>query len=467
MSFHIASNLLRTTTRALSGVGRSTLLSRQGKIAVNHEIFNKVFSKQQGSYYSTEEVNNDEEKQEEPKPDAFEGMRSYSWTDPFRFHDQLTSDERAVWENAHQFCQQELQPKILHANRTEDTTEVRSLLLQMGSIGLLGPTIPERYGGAGMGYVTYGLIATEVERVDSAYRSAMSVQSSLVMYPIYAFGSEEMKVKYLPELASGNLVGCFGLTEPNHGSDPSGMETHATFDAATNSYILNGSKNWITNSPIADVFIVWARDKSNNGRVAGFLIEKDSPGLTAPTIHGKFSLRASPTGMISLEDVRVPASNKLNVDGLKGPFKCLNNARYGISWGVLGAAEDCFHTARSYSIDRVQFGVSLASKQLVQVKLAHMLSEISIARQACLRVGRLMEEGMAAPDMVSIIKKNNCAKALEMARMSRDILGGNGISDEYGIIRHVMNLEAVNTYEGTADIHSLIVGKGITGLSAF
>lgn len=370
-----------------------------------------------------------------------------------------------VQDAANAFCQQELQPRIMMANRNEETMD-KALMQQMGSLGLLGPTIPEKYGGGGLGYVSYGLIAAEVERVDSAYRSAMSVQSSLVMYPIYAYGSDKQKMKYLPELAQGNLIGCFGLTEPNHGSDPSSMETRAVYDEGTGEFVLNGAKNWITNSPIADVFVVWARNEE--GRVQGFILEKGMPGLEAPKIEGKFSLRASSTGMIFMEDVRVPASNALpHISGLKGPFGCLNNARYGIAWGTLGAAEFCMHRARDYTLDRKQFGAPLAANQLIQKKLADMSTEISLGRQACLQVGRLMEKGQAAPDMISMIKRNSCGKALDIARTARDMLGGNGISDEYHIIRHVMNLEAVNTYEGTHDIHALILGRAITGIPSF
>ena len=370
-----------------------------------------------------------------------------------------------VQDAANAFCQQELQPRIMMANRNEETMD-KALMQQMGSLGLLGPTISEIYGGPGLGYVSYGLIAAEVERVDSAYRSAMSVQSSLVMYPIYAYGSDQQKMKYLPELAQGNLIGCFGLTEPNHGSDPSSMETRAVYDEGTGEFILNGAKNWITNSPIADVFVVWARNEE--GRVQGFILEKGMPGLEAPKIEGKFSLRASSTGMIFMEDVRVPASNALpHISGLKGPFGCLNNARYGIAWGTLGAAEFCMNQARDYTLDRKQFGAPLAANQLIQKKLADMSTEISLGRQACLQVGRLMEKGQAAPDMISMIKRNSCGKALDIARTARDMLGGNGISDEYHIIRHVMNLEAVNTYEGTHDIHALILGRAITGIPSF
>ena len=395
--------------------------------------------------------------------DAFAGK--YQWEDPFLFRSQLTDEERNIWDTTHDFCQTELQPKILKANRHEDH-QGRHIMKEMGSIGLLGSTIPSRYGGPGLGYVSYGLLATEVERVDSAYRSCMSVQSSLVMYPIFKYAREEIKLKYLPELASGNIIGCFGLTEPNHGSDPSSMETTATFDAGTNEFILNGSKNWITNSPIADLFVIWARNTETK-QIRGYLVDSGTPGLQAPKIDGKMSLRASATGMIFMDNVRVPKENELEVSGLKGPFSCLNNARYGISWGVLGAAEFCMHTARDYVLDRKQFGQPLAANQLIQKKLADMSTEISISRQACLRVGRLMEVGNGSPDMVSMIKRNSCGKALEICRMARDMLGGNGISDEYHIVRHMMNLEAVNTYEGTHDIHALILGRAITGIPSF
>mmetsp|Transcript_21514 Transcript_21514/g.46761 ORF Transcript_21514/g.46761 Transcript_21514/m.46761 type:complete len:463 (+) Transcript_21514:269-1657(+) len=389
---------------------------------------------------------------------------SFDWKDPLNYKSSLTDEEAAIQEAANAFCQNELQPQILLANRNEDTfnhTDMR----KMGAMGLLGSTIPEYYGGAGLGYVAYGLIATEVERVDSGYRSAMSVQSSLVMHPIYAFGSEELKMKYLPELAKGNLVGCFGLTEPNHGSDPSSMETRSYYDASSDEYVLNGSKNWITNSPIADVFIVWARNKE--GKIKGYLIDKGTPGLDAPKIEGKQSLRASVTGMIFMEDVRVPASHELNVTGLAGPFGCLNNARYGIAWGALGAAEDCFHRAREYVLERKQFGAPLGANQLIQKKLTDMETEIALARLSCLQVGRLMEQQQASPSMISLIKRNSCGKSLDIARSARDMLGGNGISDEYHVFRHMNNLEAVNTYEGTHDIHALILGREITGISAF
>lgn len=451
-----------TARRVLDATVRSSL--RQS-IPASSSVVSGLLDTSCARFSSSAHSDGYEDDEAKEKPfNAFGGER-YDWEDPLRLNSMLTEDEIAVKDSAYSFCQQELQPKILMANRNEDTLD-KSMMQQMGSLGLLGATIPEKYGGAGLGYVSYGLIATEVERVDSAYRSAMSVQSSLVMHPIYAYGSEEMRMKYLPELAAGNLIGCFGLTEPNHGSDPSSMETRAVYDAGTDEFVLNGSKNWITNSPIADVFVVWAR--SEDGKVKGFVIEKGTPGLEAPKIEGKFSLRASSTGMIFMEDVRVPASNLLpNVEGLKGPFGCLNNARYGIAWGVLGAAEFCMHTARQYTLDRKQFGQPLAANQLIQKKLADMSTEITLGRQACLQVGRLMENGNAAPDMISMIKRNNCGKALDIARTARDMLGGNGVSDEYHVIRHVMNLEAVNTYEGTHDIHALILGRAITDIPAF
>jgi glutaryl-CoA dehydrogenase len=414
---------------------------------------------------STLKENGDDEVAPPAVFDAFGTKDPYDWQDPFLFYQtQLDEEERAVYDAASSFCQGELLPRIVEANRHEITLD-HALMQEMGAVGLLGATIPEYYGGAGLGYVSYGLLATAVEAVDSSYRSAMSVQSSLVMYPIYAYGTEEMKRKFLPELASGKMIGCFGLTEPNHGSDPSSMETRSVFDAATNEFVLNGSKNWITNSPIADVFIVWARNEQRS--IKGYLVEKDTPGLDAPKIDGKFSLRASCTGMIFLEDVRVPADNELKVQGLKGPFSCLNHARYGIAWGVLGAAEACMHAARNYTLERHQFGAPLAANQLIQKKLADMSTEITLGRQACLQVGRLMQAGQAKPEMVSMIKRNNCGKSLDMARTARDMLGGNGISDEYHVIRHVMNLEAVNTYEGTHDVHALILGRAMTGIPAF
>lgn len=352
--------------------------------------------------------------------------------------------------------------RVTLANRNEHFDP--NIMKEMGELGLLGPTL-QGYGCAGVGYVAYGLIANAIEQTDSGYRSAMSVQSSLVMYPIYTFGSDAQKSKYLPELAKGNLIGCFGLTEPNHGSDPSGMETRAR-KQADGSYILNGSKNWITNSPIADVFIIWAKD--DEGIIRGFILEKGMPGLSAPKIDGKFSLRASTTGMIFMEDVKVPADALLPLSrGLTAPFSCLNMARYGISWGALGAAHSCYSIARDYVLDRKQFGSPLAANQLIQKKLADMCVEIALGQQASLRVGRLMEEKKHVPDMISIVKRNSCGKALDIARQCRDMLGGNGISDEYHIIRHVMNLEAVNTYEGTHDVHALIIGRAITGIPSF
>ena len=401
-----------------------------------------------------------------PLFNAFGGGKSYNWQDPFHLvQEQLTDEERAVQGAARAFCQSELMPLILDANRHEHTLN-HSLMQQMGDAGLLGSTLPERYGGSGLGYVSYGLLTTEVERVDSAYRSAMSVQSSLVMYPIAAYASSEaIKLKFLPELAAGRMLGCFGLTEPNHGSDPGSMETKSVYDAGTNEYILNGSKNWITNSTIADVFVVWAKNEA--GQIKGYIIEKDTPGLTAPKISGKFSLRASCTGMIFLDNVRVPAAHELHVTGLKGPFSCLNHARYGIAWGVLGAAEFCFQTARDYCLERTQFGRPLAATQLVQKKLADMSTDLAMGRQACLAVGRLMEQGLASPEQVSMIKRHSCGQALAMVRTARDMLGGNGICDEYHVIRHVLNLEAVNTYEGTHDVHALILGRAITGIPAF
>ncbi|KAL3807519.1 hypothetical protein ACHAXA_000095 [Cyclostephanos tholiformis] len=396
------------------------------------------------------------------KKNAFGG--SFDWRDPLKFDALLTDEELAIRSSANAFCQSHLQPRILMANRNEVAFNHENMK-EMGSMGLLGPTIPEKYGGSGLGYVSYGLIAAEVERVDSSYRSAMSVQSSLVMHPIYAFGSDDMRKKYLPELAKGDMIGCFGLTEPNHGSDPSSMETRSKYDASTNEYVLNGSKNWITNSPIADLYVVWARNEG--GKIRGYVVERDTPGLSAPKIEGKGALRASATGMIFMEDVRVPAGNQLDVSGLKGPFSCLNNARYGIAWGALGAAEDCFLRARDYVMDRRQFGAPLGANQLIQKKLADMETDISLGRLGCLQVGRLMEGGMASPSMVSLIKRNSCGKALDIARGARDMLGGNGISDEYHIFRHMNNLEAVNTYEGTHDIHALILGREITGIPAF
>lgn len=367
-----------------------------------------------------------------------------------------------IWDTAIKFCDDELLPGVIHANRHEVFD--RDIMKKMGSMGFLGPTL-EGYGCAGMGYVSYGLIANAVERIDSGYRSAMSVQSSLVMWPIYTYGTEEQRQKYLPSLATGEKIGCFGLTEPNHGSDPAGMETRAR-KQPDGSFLVSGSKNWITNSPIADVFVVWAKD--DEGDIRGFILEKEMAGLSAPKIEGKFSLRASTTGMIFMDDVPVPAENMLpGVKGLAGPFGCLNNARYGIAWGALGAAESCYETARQYTLDRKQFGAPLAANQLIQKKLADMMTEIALGYQSTLAVGRLIESKNYTPDVISLIKRNSCGKSLAIAREARDMLGGNGISDEYGIIRHVMNLEAVNTYEGTHDVHALILGRSITGIPAF
>jgi glutaryl-CoA dehydrogenase len=386
----------------------------------------------------------------------------FQWDDALLLDDVLSEDERLVRDTARDFCQDRLMPRILTANRHEVFD--REVMTEMGALGFLGPTISEAYGGAGTNYVSYGLIAREVERVDSGYRSAMSVQSSLVMYPIFAYGSEEQRRKYLPRLASGEWIGCFGLTEPDAGSDPGGMRTRAR--KADGGWILNGTKMWITNSPVADVFVVWAKD--DDGVIRGFILDQGMKGLSAPKIEGKFSLRASATGEIVMDQVFVPDDNLLpNVTGLKGPFGCLNRARFGIAWGVLGAAEFCFHAARQYTLDRKQFGRPLAANQLIQLKLANMQTEITLGLHACLRLGRLFDEGRMAPEMISLLKRNNCGKALEIARTARDMHGGNGISDEFHVIRHAMNLEAVNTYEGTHDVHALILGRAITGLSAF
>lgn len=386
---------------------------------------------------------------------------AFKWDDPFLFNDQLTDEERMIRDTARKFCQDKLMPRILEANRKEIFH--REIMEEMGAMGFLGSTIPEEYGGAGLNHVAYGLIAREVERVDSGYRSAMSVQSSLVMYPIFTYGTEEQRRKYLPKLASGEWIGCFGLTEPNHGSDPASMETRAK--KVDGGYIVHGNKMWITNSPIADVFVVWAK---LDGEIRGFILEKGMKGLSAPKIEGKFSLRASATGEIVMDEVFVPDENLMpNVSGLKGPFGCLNKARYGIAWGALGAAEFCWHAARQYTLDRPQFGRPLAANQIIQLKLANMMTEITIGLQSVLRVGQLIDEDKASPEMISLIKRNSCGKALEIARHSRDMHGGNGISDEYHVIRHVMNLEAVNTYEGTHDIHALILGRAQTGLQSF
>jgi len=386
---------------------------------------------------------------------------TFQWEDPLLLEDQLTEEERMVRDSARAYCQEKLMPRVLEAHRHERFD--REIFNEMGQLGFLGPTI-EGYGCAGVSHVAYGLIAREVERVDSGYRSGMSVQSSLVMHPIHAYGTEEQREKWLPKLATGELLGCFGLTEPDYGSDAGGMVTRAK--KVDGGFLLNGAKMWISNSPYADVFVVWAKDDADE--IRGFVLEKGMKGLTAPKIEGKFSLRASPTGEIVMADVFVPEANLLpNVKGLKGPFGCLNKARYGIGWGALGAAEFCWHAARQYTLDRKAFGKPLAANQLIQLKLADMLTEISIGLQACLRVGRLMDEGRATPEMVSIIKRNSCGKALEIARKARDMHGGNGIADEFHVIRHVLNLEAVNTYEGTHDIHALILGRAQTGLAAF
>ncbi len=397
----------------------------------------------------------------------------FKWEDPFMLEDQLSDDERAIQDAAHQFCQDKLQTRVLMAARHEKFD--REIMNEAGAMGFLGSSI-EGYGCAGLSYVAYGLIAREVERVDSGYRSAISVQSSLVMHPINAYGSDAQKQKYLPKLATGEWVGCFGLTEPNHGSDPASMLSRAkpaTRDGV-DGFIMNGAKMWITNSPIADVFVVWAKltdpDDNTGGQesIRGFILEKGMKGLTAPKIEGKMSLRASITGEIVMDGVFVPEENMLpNVSGLKGPFGCLNKARYGIAWGALGAAEDCWHRARQYTMDRVQFGRPLAQNQLIQKKLADMQTEIALGLQACLRVGRLMDDGKDVPEMISIIKRNSCGKALDIARMARDMHGGNGIHDEYHVIRHMINLETVNTYEGTHDVHALILGRAQTGLQAF
>ncbi len=391
-------------------------------------------------------------------------LSSFDWADAFLLEDQLTEDERMLRDAAHAFAQSELQPGVTDAYREERTDP--DIFRKMGDAGLLGVTIPEELGGLAAGYVTYGLVAREIERVDSGYRSMMSVQSSLVMYPINAYGSDEQKQKYLPGLASGELIGCFGLTEPDAGSDPAGMRT--TAQKVDGGYLLNGSKMWISNSPIADVFVVWAKSDAHDGKIRGFVLEKGMKGLSAPKIGGKLSLRASITGEIVMDNVEVGEDALLpGVEGLKGPFGCLNRARYGIAWGVMGAAEYCWHAARQYGLDRKQFNKPIAGTQLFQLKLANMQTEITLGLQAALRVGRLMDDGNAAPEMISLIKRNNCGKALDIARMARDMHGGNGISEEFGVIRHMVNLETVNTYEGTHDVHALILGRAQTGLQAF
>jgi glutaryl-CoA dehydrogenase len=387
---------------------------------------------------------------------------TFKWEDPLLLDDQLAEDERLVRDTAHDYAQEKLKPRVLESFRHEKTDP--SIFPEMGALGLLGATIPQEYGGAGLNYVCYGLIAREIERIDSGFRSMMSVQSSLVMFPIFTFGSEAQRHKYLPKLARGEWIGCFGLTEPDHGSDPGSMVTRAR--KVDDGYRLSGAKMWISNAPIADVFVVWA--KGDDGKVRGFVLEKGMKGLSAPKIEGKFSLRASVTGEIVMDDVPVPAENLLpGVQGLKGPMACLNSARYGIAWGALGAAEFCWHAARNYVLERTQFGRPLAANQLVQKKLADMQTEIALGLQACLRLGRLKDEGRAAPEITSILKRNSCGKALEIARMARDMHGGNGIMDEFHVIRHMLNLETVNTYEGTHDIHALILGRAQTGISAF
>lgn len=392
------------------------------------------------------------------------GMAPFNWEDPFNLESQLTEEERMIRDAAKGFAQSELQPRVTEAYR--DEVSAPELFPLMGEAGLLGATVPEEYGGAGASYVAYGLIAREIERVDSGYRSMASVQSSLVMYPIQAYGSEEQRQKYLPGLASGELIGCFGLTEPDAGSDPGGMRTYAKKDG--DGYSLSGAKTWISNSPFADVFVVWAKSEAHGDGIRGFVLEKGMAGLSAPKIEGKLSLRASTTGMIMMDEVKLPASALLpDVQGLKGPFGCLNRARYGISWGSMGAAEFCFHAARQYGLDRHQFGRPLANTQLFQKKLADMMSDIGLGLQASLQVGRLMDKGEFAPEMISIVKRNNVGKALDIARAARDMHGGNGISEEYQVIRHMVNLETVNTYEGTHDVHALILGRAITGLAAF
>ena len=387
---------------------------------------------------------------------------AFDWNDPFFLDDQLSEDERMVRDSARGYAEQKLMPRIIEATRREHFH--REILNEMGALGLLGPTLPETYGCAGVNHVCYGLAAREIERVDSGYRSVMSVQSSLVMYPIFAYGNEEQRRKYLPRLATGEFVGCFGLTEPDHGSDPGGMKTRAE-RKGNDTFVLTGTKTWISNSPIADVMVVWAK---LDGVIRGFILERGMKGLATPKIEGKMSLRASITGQIVMDGVEVPAANLLpNVEGLKGPFGCLNKARYGIAWGALGAAEFCWHAARTYTLERHQFGRPLAANQLIQKKLADMQAEIAIGLQACLRAGRLLDENRCAPEVISLIKRNSCGKSLDIARAARDMHGGNGIVDEFHVMRHVVNLETVNTYEGTHDIHALILGRAQTGIQAF
>jgi glutaryl-CoA dehydrogenase len=393
-----------------------------------------------------------------------ETRAAFQWDDPFLLEEQLSADERMIRDTSRAYAQEKLQPRIIEAYREEKSDP--AIFREMGELGLLGLTLPEDYGCAGASYVSYGLVAREIERVDSGYRSMMSVQSSLVMYPIYAYGDETQRKKYLPKLASGEWIGCFGLTEPDAGSDPAGMATRA--EKTPGGYRLTGSKTWISNAPLADVFVVWAKSAAHENKIRGFILEKEMKGILAPKIGGKLSLRASITGEIVMDGVEVPESALLpNVSGLKGPFGCLNRARYGISWGAMGAAEDCWHRARSYVLERKQFGRPLAATQLVQKKLADMQTEIAIGLQGALRVGRLLDEGRATPEMISLVKRNNCGKALDIARTARDMHGGNGIQEEYHVMRHAQNLETVNTYEGTHDVHALILGRAQTGLQAF
>ena len=398
------------------------------------------------------------------KPKDVPGLSRFNWDDPLFLEQQLNEEERMMRDAARTFAQEKLQPRVIEAYANE-TTETK-IFREMGEMGLLGVTVPEEYGGLGASYVTYGLVAREIERVDSGYRSMMSVQSSLVMYPIYAYGSEEQRQKYLPKLASGEFIGCFGLTEPDAGSDPGDMKTRA--EKVQGGYVLNGSKMWISNSPVADIFVVWAKSNAHGDKIRGFILDKGMKGLSAPKIGGKMSLRTSITGEIVMDNVEVSEDALLpNVEGLKGPFGCLNRARYGISWGVLGAAEFCWHASRQYGLDRKQFNKPLAQTQLFQLKLANMQTEITLGLQGSLRIGRLMDEAKAAPEMISMMKRNNCGKALEIARHARDMHGGNGISEEFQVIRHMVNLETVNTYEGTHDVHALILGRAQTGLQAF
>ena len=388
----------------------------------------------------------------------------FIWQDPFLLEDQLSEDERLIQNTAHNYCQQKLAPRVVKANRHE--TFDRDIFYEMGELGFLGSTLPSEYGGAEANYTAYGLVAREIERVDSGYRSAMSVQSSLVIHPIFAYGNDAQRQKYLPKLACGEWIGCFGLTEPDHGSDPSSMTTQVT--KVDGGFLLSGAKNWITNSPIADVLVVWAKSAAHDNAIRGFILERGMPGLATPQIDGKFSLRASVTGMIQMNEVLVPEDNLLpHASGLSGPFGCLNRARYGIAWGTMGVAEDCWHRARHYTLERQQFGKPLASNQLIQKKLADMQTEIALGLQGCLRLGRLMDSSRCPAELISLMKRNNCGKALDIARQSRDMHGGNGVSDEYHVIRHTMNLEAVNTYEGTHDVHALILGRAQTGLQAF